>query len=382
MFTALSVARTALSVARTGLSVALTAFSVANVESNKAIVKSINQVREKQKLTDATLDIFMNTTRSKFMESDEMHAQSDSKHKKTKEELIRAKRRLTKIESELIHLRARGMVERGELQNVGKPFDVNTFEFFDYAAGLEAYAEGYLERVLEDSRRQLYIFLKTEHLEAHGFHKQVAKNVESVMIPVIYAIECKDLPIDYIGQLYNVTSGDAVEQFSVKRFIHFEEAGLEWKKVGEMHFLTSDAPNAEIEDKCPIRLPLMTQSKIDALKPEPVGLVEINYKGFIVGAKTLADIETETKQYIEAEDRLSGEDYAPIAAALEHELELRKKTVQDSVDSERRFFDSFLKRTAEDKEIEVDEVKAHLEEMKVYKIYPKYDVNGLPRILR
>jgi hypothetical protein len=148
---------------------------------------------------------------------------------------------------------------------------------------------------------------------------------------------------------------------------------MEWENARGVNFLTSE--ESKTADDEWVTIPLTKPSVNETLGPEPVGPIEVKYKYIRVLAKTKNDV----KEYIEDYPSILNmeTDFDPLVASLRAEKVKLAKINQDRVDMEKGFFNTFVNNVADANQVSVESVKASLEAIKVFKIYPEYDAGTL-----
>ena len=163
-------------------------------------------------------------------------------------------------------------------------------------------------------------------------------------------------------------------------FTTFGEAGLKWEAIDlkNIHILVS-CDNSTSYDVLPINRP----SKIDALKPSMFQphrvhrVLTVDYKDVLVMARS-SDIEEDVDDIIEDEKVLSPDDRDHLIQALEDEQQRQNEKYSTQVNSEKSLYAELVTSQAKENQVEESSVKASLETLQVFKVYPKYEEETLP----
>ena len=99
----------------------------------------------------------------------------------------------------------------------------------------------------------------------------------------------------------------------------------------------------------------MKPSALDALEPEPVGPVEVIYKGLRIYAERKSCV----REFIEDHDHIlkMSIDFHPLVASLREEKRERQMESQGRVDSEKAHFNRLGDSIAEADQVSVESVK-------------------------
>jgi hypothetical protein len=217
------------------------------------------------------------------------------------------------------------------------------------------------------------VFIKSEGtLPGIPGHNHVIERYDNSNLPIVYFVESKVVPIDYLVNYDHETD--------TTTFTTFGEAGLKWEAIDlkNIHILVS-CDNSTSYDVLPINRP----SQIDALKPSMFRAhrnhrqLSVDYKGVVVMAR-LSDIEEDVDDIIENEKALSQDDRAQIIQAVEDEKQREDEKFSTQVNTEKSLYAELVTSQAKENQIEESSVKASLEALKVFKVYPKYEEESGP----
>lgn len=165
-------------------------------------------------------------------------------------------------------------------------------------------------------------------------------------------------------------------------FISFDEAGLKWVSA------KNDMKNVNIlasSDKSTYYdlLPINKPSKIDALEPSMLQADRVHqmlsflFKGIQIMVRS-SHIRGDVDDIIEDEKDLSSNDRAHLIQAANDEKKRQDEKYSTQVNTEKSLFAELVTSQAKANQIEESSIKASLEALKVYKVYPKYEEETLP----
>ena len=251
--------------------------------------------------------------------------------------------------------------------------NTHRFDFYNYKETLEEYLVGFLSRCEKNPELKSFVFIKSEGcLPGVSGHEHIIERFDNSNLPILAAVECDVVPIDYLANYDRETD--------TQSFTPFEEAGLKWVSATEdmkVNILVSS--NSTSYDLLPINKP----SKIDALKPAMLQadrvhqMLSFTYNGIQIMARS-SHIHEDVDDIIEDEKVLSPDDRDHLIQAANDEKQLQDEKYSTQINSEKSLFAELVTSQAKGNQIDESSVKASLEAMKVYKIYPKYEEETLP----
>ena len=249
------------------------------------------------------------------------------------------------------------------------------FVFYNYKATLEEYFIGFLTRCDENPELQLFVFIKSEGcLPGISGHEHIIERFDNSNLPILCIVECSVLPMNYLANYDRETD--------TQTFTPFEEAGLKWDAAHDgmknVNILVSSDKSTAYD-----LLPINKPSKIDAFEPSMLQadrvhqMLSFPFKGIQIMVRS-SHIREDVDDIIEDEKDLSPDDRAQLIQAVKDEKQRQDEKYSAQVNSEKSLYAELVTSQAKANQAEESSIKASLEALKVYKVYPKYEEENLP----
>jgi len=249
------------------------------------------------------------------------------------------------------------------------------FGFYNYRATLEEYFIGFLSRCEENPQVQSFVLIKSEGcLPGISGHEHIIERFDNSNLPIFCIMECTVLPMKCVANYDRETD--------TQTFTPFEEAGLKWGSA------TDDSKHVNIlvsSDKSTAYdlLPINKPSQIDALEPSMLQadcvhqMLSFPFKSIQIMVRS-SHIREDVDDIIEDETALSPDDRAQLIQAVEDEKQRQNEKYSTQVNTEKSLYAELVTSQAKENNVEESSIKASLEGLKVYKVYPKYEEETLP----
>jgi len=318
------------------------------------------------------------------------------KRKQTKQQLTKERRAAalatppslpkedSKVSALLEHKQRAAEMSTSLLSNINNitavgPNEINKemFGFYNYKATLEEYFIGFLSRCEENPELKSSVSIKSEGCLEPGIpgHEHIIERFDNSNLPILCIVECTVLPMNYLANFDPITD--------TKTFTPFEEAGLKWVSATDDNMKNVNILVSSDKSSAYDLLPLTKPSKIDALKPSMLQadrvhqMLSFPFKGIQIMVRS-SHIREDVDDIIEDEKDLSPDDRDHLIQAVEDEKQRQNEKYSAQVNSEKSLFAELVTSQAKENNVEESSIKASLEAMKVYKVYPKYEEKTLP----
>lgn len=220
----------------------------------------------------------------------------------------------------------------------------------------------HLQKVLTNLIREypedrFYVYLTIEPLD------------QMTPVPVAVIVKCKCTPTLLVAK----TS----VQGSLEKVVEMEALNLIWKEVNEndsISFLKSRAPHSYTDKEFMLLYLKRPSAAADELV-EPVGAVTVNWNGHEATwyPEHTAEELVDTFDDLQAEIPLTDDDKIEIAASLRTRLEEVMGTNASALRVKKESYNAMVEEIAAGADEDSDSIRARLEEMTVFKVYPEHD---------
>jgi len=247
------------------------------------------------------------------------------------------------------------------VHHIGDSINTGLFGFYNFGPTLTRCVEGHIRRHESNPKTRLWIYVTSE-----GLKKDDGRTAIIEQLPIIVVVESEVAPINYTCKVSL--------QADRKDFFSFNDAQLSWVKNGNISFLQSASLFRDPDDALAL-LPFKKPSLIDSLEPLPVNDVQVEYKGRAIFAKTRNDVI----HSINLEEDLDlAIDLCPLITAVKAAKQIKRDKEAGRALTEKNLFSHMVANLAEEDHMDESSVRASLEAMKVYKVYPEYEPETLP----